>query len=195
MPPCCITKALAIHPTAMCVRLAALYSPFSAPFFFVLSLLFVVTPPARAQDRAGGHFGVVLPLAQLAADEFSTVTDRLGVGFPMGLTLGVQPGVAFDLEVVPFIQRSEVTNVLLHPGVLMALTDGYTFGLRAAFETGGAYGVTALLNKGIPMSGRTSLFVEFVVPVRFFREAPSFTGEETDIRKAITGALHVGIGF
>ena len=150
---------------------------------------------ALGQDRVGGHFGMVLPLAQLAAGEFDTVAGGLGAGFPMGITLGVQYGVAFDFEVVPFIQRSEVTNVLLHPGVLMALTNGYTFGLRAAFETGGAYGVTALLNKGFPMSERATLFIEFVVPVRFFREAPSFTGEETDIRKAIAGAVHVGLGF
>ncbi len=164
-------------------------------FVFILIVTSTVILPAQGQSKVGGHFGVVSPLVQFAADDLTTFADGLGLGFPMGLTLGVKPGVDFDLEVVPFIQNNEVSNVLLHPGALMALTNGYTFGLRAAFETGGAYGVTALLNKGKRISSDVTLFVEFVVPVRFFREAPTFEGEETDVRKAIAGALHVGIAF
>jgi hypothetical protein len=158
-------------------------------------LLIAVSLPARGQSKVGGHFGVVSPVVQLAADEVTTFADGLGLGFPTGLTLAVMPGVDFDLEVVPYIQDNEVTNVLLHPGALMALTNGYTFGIRAAFETGGAYGVTVLLNKGKRISPDVTLFAELVVPVRFFREAPDFPGEETDVRKAIVGALHVGIAF
>jgi hypothetical protein len=160
------------------------------------AVAWVVEPSISfSQSRVGGHFGMVMPLVQLAAGEVTSVGDGLGAGFPMGINFGVKPGVAFDLEVVPFIHDSVVNNVLFHPGALMAVTNGYTFGLRAAFETGGAYGVTALLNKGRRISDDVTVFVEMVVPIRFFRETPAFPGEETDIRKAIAGALHVGIGF
>lgn len=166
-----------------------------AASFCVLLLMFTAVSPASGQSKVGGHVGVVSPVIQFAADEVTTFADGLGLGFPMGLTLGVKPGVDFDLEVVPFIQNNEVSNVLLHPGVLMAITNGYTFGLRAAFETGGAYGVTALLNKGKRISSDVTLFAELVVPMRFFREEATFAGEETDVRKAIAGAIHVGIAF
>lgn len=162
---------------------------------FGCALLFVAAVPAHAQGRIGGHFGTVVPLVQLAAGDVSTAADGLGIGFPMGLGFGVKPGVVFDLELVPVIQDNQVANLVIHPGIVSALTRGYLFGLRAAFETGGAYGVTALIHKGRPISKEVTLFAEVVVPFRFFREAPAFEGEETDVRKALSGALHIGLGF
>ncbi|MEZ4698796.1 MAG: hypothetical protein R2834_00580 [Rhodothermales bacterium] len=171
------------------------FAPTAPRYVSIVLILLATASTSFAQSKVGGHFGMVTPLVQLAAGDVSIAADGLGLGFPMGLNLGVKPGVAFDLELVPFIQDNQVSNVLIHPGALMALTNGYTFGLRAAFETGGAYGVTALLNKGKRISKDVTLFAEFVVPIRFFREAPQFEGEVTDVRKAIAGALHVGIGF
>jgi len=58
----------------------------------------------------------------------------------------VKPSSKFfvNFEFVPFIDGNGVSNLLIHPGVLIPLSNGFTFGARAAFETGGAYIVFSL---------------------------------------------------
>lgn len=153
--------------------------------------------PVFAQNDIGGHIGFVIPLVQTTDGNVSLITDNLVGGFPMGVTVKIRHNVAFDLEVVPFLDDNSVSNVLLHPGVLMGLTNNFTFGLRAAFETGGSFGVTPLLNKSFPFPNdpNTSFFVEAVVPVRFYQEAPEYQGAPVDVSKTLAAAIHVGIAF
>ncbi|MBX2818936.1 MAG: hypothetical protein KTR29_04615 [Rhodothermaceae bacterium] len=153
--------------------------------------------PANAQNDIGGHIGVVVPMVQSTDGDVSTITDNLVGGFPMGVTIKMRHNVAFDFEVVPFLDENAVTNVLLHPGVLMGLTNNFTFGLRAAFETGGSFGVTPLLNKSFPFPNdpNTSFFVEAVVPVRFYQEAPDYQGAPVNVSKTLAMAVHVGVAF
>ncbi len=115
----------------------------------------------------------------------------------MGVTIKMRHNVAFDFEVVPFVDENAVTNVLLHPGILMGLTGNFTFGLRAAFETEGAFGVTPLLNKAFPFPSdpNTAFFIEAVVPIRFFQEPPEYQGAPVDVSKTIAAAVHVGLAF
>ena len=115
----------------------------------------------------------------------------------MGVTIKTSFNLAFDLEVVPFIDENAVSNVVFHPGVLMGLTNGFTFGLRGAFETAGAYGVTPLLNKAFPFPNDpdTVFFVELVVPIRFYQAAPDYQGAAVDVDKTLAMAIHFGVGF
>lgn len=165
--------------------------------FCAISFALAFTTPAIAQNDIGGHIGVVVPMVQSTDGDVSTISDNLVGGFPMGITVKVRHNVAFDIEVVPFLDENAVSNVLFHPGVLMGLTNNFTFGLRAAFETGGSFGITPLLNKSFPFPGdpNTSFFVEGVVPVRFYQDPPDYQGAPVNLSKTLAMAIHVGIAF
>lgn len=164
---------------------------------FLLLLTLLSTRYVAAQNEIGGHIGTVFPLVASTAGDVTTISDNLVAGFPMGVTIKTNFNVAFDLEVVPFIDENAVSNVLFHPGVLMGLSNGFTFGLRGAFETGGAYGVTPLLNKAFPFPNdpNTAFFVELVLPVRFYQAAPDYQGAAVSVDKTLAMAVHFGIGF
>ncbi len=164
----------------------------------MLLLLCIITPKAsRAQNDIGAHIGAVLPLVSMSGGDVSSITENLVSGFPMGITVKLKHNLAFDLEVVPFLDENSVSNVIIHPGVLMGLTNGFTFGLRGAFETGGAFGVTPLLNKAFPFPNdpNTVFFIEVVLPVRFYQEAPDYQGAAVSVTKSLAMAVHFGIGF
>ena len=153
--------------------------------------------PVLGQNDIGGHIGVVIPLIQSTDGNVTSISDNLVGGFPMGVTVKIRHNVAFDFEVVPFLDENAVSNVLLHPGVLMGLTNNFTFGLRAAFETGGSFGVTPLLNKSFPLPNdpNTAFFIEAVVPVRFYQEAPEYRGAPVNVSKTLAAAVHIGVAF
>jgi len=148
---------------------------------------------ASAQDRLGGHFGVVFPLVTHANGGTTNIGDDFKVGFPMGITVKTSDRYAFDLEVVPALDPQENGPIgvplTIHPGVLRSLGSSWTAGLRMAFDIGSAsWGFTPLLNKGFPMGGH-AYFVEFVVPIRFQDDSRG------DTHGAITFGVHLGIGF
>ena len=148
---------------------------------------------ATAQDRLGGHFGVVFPLVTHANGETTNIGDDFKIGFPMGITVKTSDRYAFDLEVVPVLDPQENSPIgvplTIHPGVLRSLGNSWTAGLRMAFDIGGAsWGFTPLLNKGFPMGGH-AYFIEFVVPIRFQDDSVG------DTHSAVTFGVHLGLGF
>jgi hypothetical protein len=122
-----------------------------------------------AQDRIGGHFGVVIPLVTRANDSTTTVSDDFLIGFPTGITVGAGARVAFDLELVPIIQNEPLhVDLTVHPGLIVGVADRMNAGLRMAFDVGRpSWGFTPLVNRGFPLNGNTSVFGELVVPIRF----------------------------
>ena len=153
----------------------------------------LTAPAARAQDRLGGHFGVVFPLVTRANGNTTNIGDDFKIGFPMGITVKTSDKYAFDLEIVPALdpqdRRPIGVPLTVHPGVLRSLGNSWTGGLRMAFDIGSAsWGFTPLLNKGFPMGGH-NYFVEFVVPIRFQDDSVG------DTHGAITFGVHLGIGF
>ena len=164
---------------------------------FILYIGLIFPSAVYAQNDIGGHIGTVLPLVSVSGGETSSIADNLAAGFPMGVTVKTNYNVAFDLEVVPFLDENAVTNVIFHPGVLMGLTRGFTFGIRGAFETAGSYGITPLLNKAFPFPSDpdTVFFVELVLPVRFYQAAPEYTGASVNVTKTVAMAVHFGVGF
>jgi hypothetical protein len=156
-------------------------------------VLCLTASAAAAQDRLGGHFGVVFPLVTHVNGETTNIGDDFKTGFPMGITVKTSDKYAFDLELVPSLdpQDNGPINVGLtvHPGVLRSLGNAWTAGLRMAFDINGAsWGFTPLLNKGFPVGGQT-YFVEFVVPIRFQDDSVG------DTHGAIGFGVHLGIGF
>lgn len=128
-----------------------------------------------------GYFGILHPLVSINKDEMTVnFRDYYAVGFPTGINIWKNEKIGFSFEIVPSIKDdqgvSKVNNLLIHPGVLVALGHGYTFAGRVAFETSGRYGVTPVINKTIKKNANSSYFVAVPLPVRFGNDHPaSFT--------------------
>lgn len=119
-----------------------------------------------------GYFGILHSIVTVSKDQTNVnFRDYYAVGFPTGINIWKNEKVGFSFEIVPNIKddqgTSKVTNILFHPGVLVALGNGYTFAGRAAFESTGRYGVTPVFNKTIIKSNSCSYFVAVPLPVRF----------------------------
>jgi hypothetical protein len=148
---------------------------------------------ASAEDRLGGHFGVLFPLVTHTNGDTTSIGDDFKIGFPMGITVKTSDKYAFDLELVPLLdpRANAPIDVALtvHPGILRSLGNSWTAGLRMAFDIGGAsWGFTPLINKGFPMDGHL-YFVELVVPIRFQDDIVGNT------HGSIGLGVHLGIGF
>src|SRR2546425_914757 len=124
---------------------------------------------AAAQDTLGGHFGFVLPLVTRSGGSTTTIGDQFKIGFPMGVNIKTSEKVSFDLELVPTIQRTPYNVTLtVHPGILYALPDDFTAGIRMAFDVNqSSWGFTPLLHKRFATVGSSPVFGELVVPIRF----------------------------
>lgn len=125
-----------------------------------------------------GYFGILHPITTLSSEQTNVnFRDYYAVGFPTGINIWKSSKIGFSFEVVPNIRvqgnSDKVTNLLFHPGVLVALGKGYTFAGRAAFESSGRYGFTPVLNKTVIKGDNCSYFVAVPLPVRFGNDHPA----------------------
>ena len=147
---------------------------------------------AAAQNRLGGHMGLVLPLVTRADGTTTNISDDFVIGFPMGITVRKSDKFAFDLELVPAIQNDPLhTSLTVHPGVVAGVGNGWGVGLRMAFDVNQpSWGFTPIVNHGLLEVGEgVTLFAEVVVPIRFQSFRPN------DTSTSIGLGIHFGIGF
>jgi hypothetical protein len=145
----------------------------------------------------GGHIGFVLPLVtHVGGRTINDTADQFSIGFPVGVTFKGSGRMAFDLELVPFINTAppRQTTVLIHPGLVWSLGHGWGAGARLAFDVNSSdWGFTPLVNHSWPFRSEhgffKSYFIEADLPVRFNRpvNAPA--------TNAVTFAMHFGLGF
>ncbi len=154
-------------------------------------LLVSVAPEARAQTSVGGHFGFVIPFFTHFDDETTTVSEDFVIGFPTGISVKRTNGVTFDLEFVPVIQNDPLSvDLTVHPGVIYEFFEGWGAGVRMAFEVKEpAWGSTPLINRSFPLTDRTAVFGELVLPIRFR------TNDRGTTSTSIGLAVHLGVGF
>lgn len=148
-------------------------------FFFIIFFTFCLSGFSQTTyPKITGYFGILHPIITLS-DEQTNVNfrDYYAVGFPTGINIWKSSKIGFSFEIVPNIKvqgnSDKVTNILFHPGVLVALGNGYTFAGRAAFESSGRYGFTPVLNKTVIKSDNCSYFVALPLPVRFGNDHPA----------------------
>ena len=137
--------------------------------------------PVQTYPKIAGYVGIVHPIVTFSSDGTHTnFKDSYVVGMPIGINIWKSAKIGFSSEIVPFVKAtgtgSKVNNVLFHPGVLVALGNGFTFAGRAAFETSGRYGVTPVLNKIVKKNEGSSYFIALPLPVRFGNDLPSSLG-------------------
>ena len=152
-------------------------------FFFSCGSVFT----ARAQQQStsypklAGYVGILHPLVTFTKDETTkNFKDYYIGGMPIGINIWKSPKIGFSAEFVPFIRAengtSKMSNFLFHPGVLVALGKGWTFAGRAAFETGGRYGFTPVLNKIVKKNKNSGYFIALPLPFRFGNDHPASFG-------------------
>ena len=125
-----------------------------------------------------GYFGVVHPIVTFSENETTlNFRDYYAVGFPTGINIWKSSKIGFSFEIVPTIKAedgtSKMSSLLFHPGILVALGNGYTFAGRAAFETNGRYGITPVFNRTVIKNANSSYYVAIPLPVRFGNEHPT----------------------
>jgi hypothetical protein len=149
----------------------------------------------EAQTTVGGHMGFVLPLFTRVDGQTTNLGDSFAIGFPVGVTVKGSGRMAFDMELVPFIQdQPRAVTLTVHPGLVWGVGHGLAVGMRAAFVVNSSvFGFTPLVNKSWPIKTEggffKAYFVEADLPVRFDRPTggPSTT--------PVTFAMHFGVGF
>lgn len=163
----------------------------SFKYILITILLCGITASSQtAYPKITGYFGIMHLLVSINKDE-TTVNfrDYYAVGFPTGINIWKSEKIGFSFEIVPNIKddkgTSKVTNLLFHPGILVALGNGYTFAGRAAFETSGRYGITPVLNKTVIKNTNSSYFVAIPLPLRFGNDHPA----------SLTVGFQFGIAF
>jgi hypothetical protein len=157
----------------------------------LLLTVFVLAVPSSsmAEDRLGGHFGVLFPLVNHVDGATTTIGDQFKIGFPMGITVKTADTWAFDLELVPVVTSDRFVSLTVHPGIIHSLPHSLGAGVRMAFDAReSSWGFTPLLNRSFP-AGPVSYFVEGVVPIRF-QEKGNGKGQT-----AIGLGVHFGVGF
>jgi len=161
--------------------------------FIVLFSFILLCIPAFSQStypKITGYVSIVHPIITFSGQQATTnFKNYYIVGMPTGINIWKSTKVGFSMEFVPYIKAengsSKMTNFLFHPGALFALGKGFTFIGRAAFETAGRYGLTAVLNKTIIKSKNCSYFLAIPLPVRFGNDKPT----------SLTFGFQFGIAF
>jgi len=135
----------------------------------------------QTYPKLAGYIGIVHPIVTFSANgTHPNFKDSYTVGMPIGINIWKSAKIGFSSEIVPTIKASssgsKVSNVLFHPGILVALGSGFTFAGRAAFETSGRYGLTPVINKTVKKGKGLSYFVAVPLPARFGNDQPSSFG-------------------
>lgn len=135
----------------------------------------------QTYPKLAGYVGIVHPIVTFSSEGTHTnFKDIYIVGMPIGINIWKSATIGFSSEIVPFVKAtgagSKVNNVLFHPGVLVALGNGFTFAGRAAFETSGRYGITPVFNKVVKKNTGSSYFIAVPLPARFGNDLPSSFG-------------------
>lgn len=136
---------------------------------------------SQTYPKLTGYVGIVHPIVTFSSDGTHTnFKNSYTVGMPIGINIWKSAKIGFSSEIVPTIRAtsssSKLSNVLFHPGILVALGSGFTFAGRAAFETSGRYGLTPVINKTVKKNKGSSYFVAVPLPVRFGNDQPSSFG-------------------
>lgn len=151
--------------------------------YLIVLILVVLVANSYGQEiypKMNSYVGIVHPIATFssAGTDFN-FDGHYVVGFPIGLNLWKSKKIGFSFEVVPYLRTeggiSKMSNLLIHPGVLVSLGNGFTFLGRLAFETSGRYGVTPALNKIIIKNKSSSFFAAVPIPFRFGNNKPFST--------------------
>ena len=154
-------------------------------------LQLATTPSSPTYPQVKGYLSFIIPWVttqgRVTTPEFKTATT---IGFPFGVMILYSPTFGFSFEVTPSLMyehqtakspASKTSNVLFDPGPMFRFSHGWTFIPRLAFETGGRYGVTPVLNKIVARTKAINYFVAVSAPMRAGNSEPTSIGGNLQI--------------
>jgi len=149
------------------------------------------TSPSPTYPYTKGYLSFIIPWVTIqgktVTPEFKTATT---IGFPFGVLVYYSATFGFSFEITPSIMyehqtakspTSKTSNVLFDPGPMFRFKHGWTFIPRLAFETGGRYGVTPVLNKIVARTKVVNYFVAVSAPMRAGNSEPTSIGANLQI--------------
>jgi hypothetical protein len=138
-----------------------------------------------------GYLSFIIPWVtfqgKTVTPEFKSATT---LGFPFGVLVYYSDHFGFSFEITPSIMwehqagkspASKTSNVLFDPGPMIRFSHGWTFIPRLAFETGGRYGVTPVLNKIVARTKAVNYFLAVSAPMRAGNNAPTSIGANLQV--------------
>lgn len=152
---------------------------FLACFFLKPGLALAQVPPAPVSyPKVTAYVGILHPVITISQSGTTTnFNDYYAAGMPTGINIWKSAKIGYSLEIVPLIRVedgiSKTNNLLFHPGLLVALGNGFTFAGRAAFETSGRYGLTPIFSKSIFRNENSSFYISLPLPVRLGNDQPA----------------------
>ena len=145
--------------------------------------------PAYPQTKA--YLSFIIPWVTFQGNtvtpEFRKATT---IGFPVGIQVLYSATFGFSFEITPSIlyqhqagksPASKTSNVLFDPGPMFRFKHGWTFIPRLAFETGGRYGVTPVINKIVARTKALNYFVAVSTPMRAGNTEPTSIGANLQV--------------
>lgn len=150
----------------------------------------VFSQQKETYPKITGYASIMHPIIVINKDHTTTNFDGYyQVLFPFGINIWKSKKIAFSIELAPGIRAedgdSKMNNLLIHPGVLIALGKGFGFAGRLAFETSGRYGLTPVFNKVIKKNKGSAFYIATPLPVRFGNKQPT----------SFSAGLQLGISF
>lgn len=121
--------------------------------------------------------GVVHTIVTISNDNPSyNFKNYYQVGFPTGINVWKSAKIGYSLQFIPVIRTekgvSKMSNFIFHPGVLVALGNGFTFAGRIAFESSGRFGFTPVFSKIVVKGKYSNIYVGIPLPVRLGNDKP-----------------------
>jgi hypothetical protein len=147
--------------------------------------------PSPTYPQTKAYMSFIIPWVTIQGNtvtpEFKAATT---IGFPFGILVLYSATFGFSFEITPSVMyehqtakspASKTSNVLFDPGPMFRFKHGWTFIPRLAFETGGRYGVTPVLNKIVARTRAINYFVAVSTPMRAGNSEPTSIGANLQI--------------
>lgn len=136
--------------------------------------------PPRKYPFVSGFIGAAAPLTSYTKGVFSSnFNPSTTLAFPVGLNLNKSAKFSYSIELDPVItfsgDSSSVSNLVVLPGVLLHQPK-VSYGVRAAFETNGRYGMSFSLLKSILEKDHYSIVLGLPIDLRTGNNSPNSLG-------------------
>lgn len=147
----------------------------------LLSISFVSTVFSQEKEQikypnVSGFIGGAVPITSFTKDGFSTnFNNSTTLVFPFGFNFNKSDKFSYSIELDPVItfnrDSSSLTNVAILPGVLLH-SKKFTYGIRAAFEIKGRYGMSFSILKSLLKTETSSIVLGVPIDIRIGNNLP-----------------------
>lgn len=147
----------------------------------LISLALVFTCYSQNEEQSKFPFssvyiGTAVPIISIDEDGFTSNFSTSSVFvFPIGFNLNKSEKLSYSIELDPVLSftnnSSSIANLAVLPGVLLH-QEKISYGIRAAFETSGRYGMSFSLLKSLIKKENFNLVMGIPLDIRTGNQTP-----------------------